>query len=92
MNKSTHIDRHEVEKLAKRLRVKADNAYTDYIARLQCAECLGCEIKMARGAFGGRELKAHKRASEILGWHRAFSDAEMMVRELLTPSTGTKET
>ena len=81
-----------LEKIAKRLRVKADNAYTEYIGCLRRDECLGWEIKMERGLFHEQELKAHTRAAELLGWYRALSDAEMMVRALLTHSTGTKET
>jgi hypothetical protein len=57
------------------LQGRADGAYCNYIRQLQQPECLGHEYKLAHGQFGEAELKAHCKAAEQLGAHRAFADA-----------------
>ena len=71
-----------LERTVGRLQARADNAYIEYIARLRRDECLGWEIKAKRGKFGEPELKAHTAAAEMLGRHRALSEAAEMLREL----------
>lgn len=81
--------------LAERLQSRADNAYCEYIGRLRHDECLGWEIKAERGLFRAPELKAHMDAAEMLGRHRALSEAAALVRELFTdpePQPGTVTT
>jgi len=75
-----------LDALVGRLQARADNAYCAYIDRLRRDECLGWEIKAERGLFREPELKAHTAASEMLGRHRALSEAAALVRELLTPN------
>ena len=52
----------------------ADKAYCDYVKQLNRTECLGVEAKLKNGEFGISELKAHCKASELLGRHRAFAE------------------
>lgn len=52
----------------------ADTAYGQYIQQMRSRECLGWEQKVKTGQFGEAELKAHTRAGEFLGRHRAFSE------------------
>lgn len=86
MSEELKAGRHEspLEALVGRLQARADNAYCEYIGRLRCDECLGWEIKTERGLFREPELKAHTAAAEMLGRHRALSEAAALVRELLT--------
>lgn len=56
------------------LRGMADTAYGQYIQQMRSRECLGWEQKVKTGQFGEAELKAHTRAGEFLGRHRAFSE------------------
>ena len=58
-----------------RLKARAENAYVRYIQCCGRNECLGLEAKIEKGVFGLTELEAHKAASEMLGWHRAYMDA-----------------
>ncbi len=57
----------------------ADRAYCNYIEQLRRDECLGWEHKVKTGKFGEVELKAHKKAAEYLGAHRAFSEAAKLI-------------
>ena len=61
--------------LADDFRKIGDCAYCDYIQQMQRSECLGWEAKVAVKKFGGAELKAHTKAGELLGRHRAFHEA-----------------
>lgn len=61
--------------MKKMLQGRADSAYCAYIKQLQQPECLGHEYKLAHGKFGEPELKAHCKAAEHLGAHRALSAA-----------------
>jgi hypothetical protein len=54
---------------------KSTAAYRQYIEAMQRTECLGWEHKVKTGRFGEAELKAHCKAAEYLGMHRAYSDA-----------------
>lgn len=74
--------RSPLERIVGRLQARADNAYIEYIERLRRDECLGWETKVQRGEFGEPELKAHTAAAEMLGRHRALSEAAAMLREL----------
>ncbi|MGB5807790.1 hypothetical protein [Castellaniella sp.] len=63
------------------LRSRADAAYSAYIQQMRSRECLGWERKVKTGKFGEAELKAHTKAGEFLGRHRAFSEcADMLSR------------
>ena len=53
----------------------ADRAYCQYIEQMSRPECKGVEYKLLKGTFGISELKAHNKAHEYLGRHRAFSEA-----------------
>lgn len=61
--------------LLKKLCALSEQAYCDYIAQLKSDECLGWEYKTKTGKFCEPELKAHVKAGELLGRHRAFADA-----------------
>jgi len=69
--------------LLERLRARADNAYCDYISHMRCDECLGWEIKVERGKFGEAEMKAHRKAAEALGRHKALHEAASLLAEVL---------
>ncbi len=64
------------------LKNKASRAYCDYIDQLRKSECLGWEQKVKSGKFGAAELKAHNRAHELLGKHRAYTEAAQAIRDL----------
>lgn len=53
----------------------SDRAYCQYIEQMRRHECLGWEQKVKDRRFGEAELKAHTKAGEFLGRHRAFSEA-----------------
>jgi hypothetical protein len=65
----------EIERLAARLDARAENAYLEYIAQSKRDECLGWEIKVERGTFGNAELAEHTKRGELLGRHRALTEA-----------------
>jgi hypothetical protein len=60
--------------LKERLTARSNNAYLHYIDICRRSECTGEDIKMERGEFGERELKAHRAAAEMLGRHRAYAE------------------
>lgn len=70
------------------LREAADRAYCDYIDQMRKPECLGYEQKLKEGSFGKAELDAHVRAGELLGRHRALSEA---VQALAVPQSEPSE-
>ena len=77
----------KVSDLVDRIRVRADNAYCDYISLSRRDECLGFESKAERGVFGEAELKAHKDVAEKLGRHRALHEAATLLSDLLKEAT-----
>lgn len=72
-----------VREALEELKGLADRAYCLYIENLRTPECLGWEHKVKTGKFGDMELKAHTKAAEFLGRHRAFSEAADAIRALL---------
>jgi hypothetical protein len=76
--------------VAQEFRERGDRAYCDYIVKLQKPECLGWEQKIKSGQFGEAELRAHERAAEQLGWHRAFYVAAELI-EKTTPDETTEK-
>jgi len=72
----------EVDGLADTLVRMADNAYCDYIRKMQREECLGWEEKVQRGSFNSENLRAHVGAGELLGRHRALHEAAALLRKL----------
>ncbi|AWM87360.1 hypothetical protein [Microvirga sp. 17 mud 1-3] len=61
------------------LRSRADAAYSAYIQQMRSRECLGWEHKVKTRKFGEAELKAHTKAGEFLGRHRAFDECANML-------------
>jgi hypothetical protein len=72
----------EAGELALTLERMADNAYCDYIRKMQRDECLGWEEKVRRGSFDSDNLRAHVGAGELLGRHRALHEAAKLLRAL----------
>lgn len=62
-----------------RLVALRDNAYLSYISACRETECLGEEAKIERCEFGAPELKAHRKASDWLGQHRAYARVVQML-------------
>lgn len=58
----------------------ADQAYMNYIRQMQKEACLGVEHKLENDKFGVAELAAHNQGYELLGRHRAFSEAANMLK------------
>jgi hypothetical protein len=65
---------------------KSTAAYRQYIESMKRDECLGWEHKVKTGRFGEAELKAHCKAAEYLGMHRAYSDAVNLLAAAPSPS------
>ena len=78
----------DAEKLADALHAKGDNAYCESLGVIQQPSGLGWEAKVKAGTFGLDELNTHARSAELIGMHRAYRDAERMVRtaELAVPA------
>lgn len=74
----------EIERLAARLDARADNAYLEYIVQSRRDECLGWEIKVERGTFGNAELVGHTKRGELLGRHRALTEAVNELRAFIS--------
>ena len=66
------------------LETRHDNAYVAYIELCRVDACLGFEAKIENSLFGSDELKAHERAAEKLGEHRAYRHVIKELRELHT--------
>jgi hypothetical protein len=73
----------ELNELLERFDAIGSNAYHRYIELCRKDDCLGWEAKVDCGKFGAAELQAHKDAQEMLGKHRAFTEAARMLREAL---------
>lgn len=73
----------ELTTLLERFDALGANAYHRYIELCRKDECLGWEAKVDCGKFCAAELQAHKDAQEMLGKHRAFTEAAKMLREVL---------
>lgn len=61
--------------LIKTLQGLSDRAYCDYITKMRSDACLGWEAKVQTQRFGKAEIEAHTKAGELLGRHKAFSEA-----------------
>lgn len=61
--------------LIKTLQGLSDRAYCDYVTKMRSDECLGWEAKVQTQRFGKAEIEAHTKAGELLGRHKAFSEA-----------------
>lgn len=72
-----------LEDLLSHMKARASNTYCQYIDMMSRDECLGWEAKVKCGEFKKVELDAHSAAAQMLGKHRAFSDAVEMLRDLL---------
>ena len=71
-----------------RLVALRDNAYLSYIESCRVTECLGEEAKIERCEFGAAELKAHRKAADWLGKHRAYARCVEMLSLPNAPDQG----
>ena len=67
--------------IEERLTAKMENAYFDFISQCRHDDCLGEQIKLELGVFGSKELDAHRKASELLGTHRAYANVIKIFKE-----------
>ena len=83
-----------LEAMADQLHQRGDDAYCAYVRQMSTTSCLGWEAKIAAGKFGDLELGAHTFGGNLHGQHRAYRDAERVVRAALAAyraSVGEKE-
>jgi len=76
---------------ARELQAKSDDAYIRYVEQLRQDACLGEEAKIKSGMFKQANLDAHRRAAELIGKHKAFSEAAAALRACLAVQQATCE-